>query len=222
MNNDALILRHIGRYRISVPRVLQPLFFGGDRCDDTLQRLTAEGHVHTVRGGITTGIRCYRLTVQGAQRVGLPESRGREVTSKLLRRELAILWFCCVSGPARLRLERSDYLNVAESDQDGLKKPHIAEAAGSDTAIHRLFVPGPETKDERLIESVRTDASDVVEHPELGPWVARGTYRFTVLIDDGERTRRLRDALKRRNLPEVIVRIETVPALEDLRTEFAR
>jgi hypothetical protein len=102
---DELILKHIGKYGLSVRVVIEKLFFGGATSDHVLSRLLKEGRI-VGAAGIPGGLSYYRLSLSEARARGVPEHRARPKKGAALRQALQVLWFCCMSDKNRNRLER--------------------------------------------------------------------------------------------------------------------
>ena len=213
---EAEVLEHIGRYRLSVRGVIERLFFSdGGSCDSVLKRLASQGRIQAVKKAIPGGLSYYQLSVNEARRLSAHEPRGAH--ERVVRRNLAVLWFCCMTEHKRMRLSPVESARLAP----GLNSPHVAEENGADGAIYRVYLPAPETKTERFAESLREDAFSVVEHDVLSRWASRGTYRLAVVVESNERAERLKRAIGRRDLPRIGLHFEAVPAFERLHKQLS-
>ena len=211
-DRDEKILRHIGRYRVSIRAVIEQLFFSGESCDHVLQRLSKDGRVQTHRAAIPGGLSYYQLSLTEARRLGFPDSRARQDKTKLLRRELAVLWFCCMTPNRRKRLEREEYRYLGSGK--GLASPHVAELAADRSTIYRVYLPGPEIRDERFVDVLRDDAFLTIQHPQLSEWADRGTYQIALVVENQDRADKLQRMIEQRTFPRVGIHCEVVPPFE--------
>jgi hypothetical protein len=219
-DRDEQILRHIGRYHISIRAVIEKLFFRGESSDSVLNRLAREGRIEANQGAIPGGLSYYQLSLIEARRLGIPDARAREDKSRVLRQHLSILWFCCMTPHYRKRLEWNE-LKDHFGRGKGRGKPHVAHLNGdryqqSDATVYRVFMPAPGTKDERFLMTLRADCFEALQHPKLCRWIPRGTYRFAILVDTERRKTALQHLIQNRELPPVGIYIEVVPPLERL------
>src|SRR5258707_478558 len=125
---DENILKHIGKYGLSIRAVIEKLFFGCATCDHVINRLIKEKRIVS-DPSIPGGVSYYRLSLGEARARTVPDHRARPKRGAALRQALRILWFCCMWDKKRNRLERK---RVAENfgNGPGSGKPHCAEAEG--------------------------------------------------------------------------------------------
>ena len=107
MERDDQILRHIGRYHLSIRGAIEKLFFNGGSSDHVMQRLLKDGRLQVVKGAIPGGLSYYQLSLSEARRLGVPDNRAREDKTRVLRKNLGILCFCCLSGDQRTEARSS-------------------------------------------------------------------------------------------------------------------
>ena len=134
MERDERILRHIGRYRVSINAVIERQFFDGGTWDHVLQRLAKRGRLQTVRDAIPGNLNYYHLPRGEARRLGFPDPPAAQ--ERVLRRHLAILWFCCMTDRARVRLHPEEHAFLGTGY--GLKSPHVIEKEG---AVMEIVAP---------------------------------------------------------------------------------
>ncbi len=209
---DEQILRHIGRYRISIRAVIERLYFRGATSDHVLRRLSEESRICVHKGVIPGGLSYYQLTLRETRRLGLPDTRARQDKTKVLRRELAVLWFCCMADRERLRLDHAEFKRLGPAKI--WAAPHIAETSGPDTFIYRLYMPSPGTKDDRFIDILRADAFDAVHDVLIAGWTSAGRYGFAVLVENRCRETQLTRLIERRHFPDLTIHVQTVPTFE--------
>jgi hypothetical protein len=209
LNRDDQILDHIGSYRLSIRAVIEELFCNGSTCDHVLQRLSEEKRINTFRS-LPGRLSYYQLTLTEARRRGVPEDRAKHRTSYSLREALAVLWFCCMMGKKRRRIEPKDLAKHGIPDAR-TTKPHASEFSDDHGLIYRIFSPSPGARDDYLFVSLKKDAAEVLNHPELKLWAEAGAYAFAVLFETEGRLKRFKRRLDFEPGFPVQVHLELVP-----------
>ena len=211
---DEVILKHIGKYGLSIRAVIEKLFFDGATSDHVLNRLMKESRIVGV-AGISGGLSYYQLSLSEARARGVPEHRARPKKGAALRQTLQVLWFCCMSETNRNRLERN---RVRETfgNGPGSGKPHCAESDGDKSMVYRIYAPGPRSRDEYLLKCLRGDAEKGMERAELRTWIKARVFAFAVLVETPERKERLKRLVSKTGPYDVWIHIEVVPGLSTL------
>ncbi len=210
-SRDDLILDHIGRYTISIRRVIEDLFFEGASCGNALTRLVEKDLIQRISKTLQGNYSYYQLTAKGAKSRGLPANRGTS-KEKTLGPNLAALWFSCKSQIWRKRLNDEE-LEPLFGAPPGGNIIHVAQnGRDEETAVFRLFVPGEGATVKRAYaRSLRKSAIEAMEDKRLLPWIERGTYRFAVLVHSTVRKEELERLIQLENFPRLRVHIEIAP-----------
>ena len=205
-------MSHIGRYRLTLRRVLDAAFFASNRsgCGNVLDRLLTLG---LVQSRVLSGRLCYyQLTAQGATD-RFPVSRTRRLGPRQLRHALAILWFCHMQGQRRVRLEPEE---LAQRLPAAPARPHCLEA-GKRLRLHQVRVPGAHTQLGSAISELRECVRQAAADPTLAAWMRSREYRFALLVDPA-RVARMRAAVQRTGLADT-VSVEGVEGLKLLQPQ---
>jgi hypothetical protein len=217
---DERILKHIGRYGLSIRAVLEKLFFDGATGDHVINRLLKEKKI-SGSPSIPGGLCCYQLSLSEARARGVPEHRARPKKGAALRQALQVLLFCCMSEKDRRLLDRK---KVGESfgNGNGSGKPHCAEVEGDQSMVYRIYAPGPNSRDDYLLKCLKSDTEKGMERPELRSWIEARSFAFAVLVETPERKERLKRLISRTGPYEVRIRVEVVPGLSGLAAALRR
>lgn len=217
---DESILKHIGKYCLSIRAVIEKLFFGGATSDHVLSRLLKEGRIVSA-AGIPGGLSYYRLSLSEARARGVPEHRARPKNGAALRLALQVLWFCCMSEKNRTRLGQK---KVGETfgNGNGSGKPHCAESEGDHSVVYRIYAPGPNSRDDYLLKCLRSDTEKGVKRPELRKWIEARAFAFAVLVETPERKERLKRMISKTGPYDVWIHVEVVPGLLTLGTALRK
>lgn len=217
---DEKILRHIGKYGVSVRAVIEKLYFDGATSDHVIARLIGEKRI-AAAAGIPGGLSSYRLTLSEARARGIPEHRARPKRGAALRVAIQVLWFCCMTGKNRNRLERKKLREVFGCGiGDG--KPHCAQSEGERSIIYRIYAPGPNSRDEYLLKCLSSDYEKALERPELKSWIESKAFGFAVLVETLERKERLRRLISKVGPQGIRIFVEVVPGLSNLALELRK
>jgi len=212
---DDRILNHIGLYRVSLRAVIEHLYFDGASCDHVIERLLDTNRIQRFEG-LPGGLSYYQLTLTEARRREIPDHRTRSHDASALREAIGVLWFCCMTDKSRRRIERNQLAHLFGRGK-GFGKPHYAEKAGQQSAIYRVYFPGPNSRNDYLIQVLRGDSEEALAHPALAPWVAAKTFGFTVLLETEGRRRAVQRLLNRDDDPLPLpINLELVPDLGTL------
>ena len=209
---DLLVLRHVGRFRISIRPAIEKLFFGGKSCDNVLQRLRADGRLQNHRLG-RTGISYYQLTRAQTRcpQTLVPENRALPFSAGPLHESLAVLWFCCLSEFPAERLEGDDLKRLFGKT---FYDPHCLQVGpGGRKRVFRLDVPGSTSGDEYPVRKLVSTFEELVSGKDqvLWDWVKARDFGFSVLVETKERKDRLESLLAKEKLPG-LVNVQLAPS----------
>lgn len=212
VNKEDLILDHIGRYTISIRKIIEQLFFSGGSCGATLNRLVERQLVQRIAKSFSGNYSYYQLTVKGAKARNLPLNKAAPKSATALAQNLAALWFSTMSPQWRKRLTEEE-LNSLFGAPEGGNTAHVAQnGEAEETTVFRLFVPGEETAVRRnYLRMLKKNALDAMENKPLLRWIERGTYRFVVLVHSEVRREELERLMKAEIFPNLRVEIEIAP-----------
>lgn len=217
LDRDVKILRHVGRYWLTLRAVLQrlPVFDGRDP-SEALRALRESHHLVARTNVIPGGYTYYQLTAKGAQDSGTKSGRAAPLSPVQLEKHLALLWFCYLSKYSARRVEQaelSDHLgeDVPTADHTIDKKTarifdtHLSD---SDTraALRRL---------KRRIGQIRK------KFPEVQKRMDSRAYGFIVLVTNPKQRQHLNGALHNAKPGLIlrrtaVIRVHTVPSFQEL------
>src|SRR5262245_34113663 len=159
---DALILEHIGRYRLTLREVLRVAFAIANP-GNVLQRLRNAGLVRE-RTGLPGRLSYYQLTEAGAGD-GIPLERTKPLGERALGYHLAVLTFCFFGRDRRRRLERYELEHLF-----GAETPLVDQVAYcldpegvTPRRLWRIYAPGPRTTSGKVLKTLRAEYHDLSE-----------------------------------------------------------
>jgi hypothetical protein len=223
------IVEHLGRYRLSIRRVIEHLFFEGKSCSDVLSRLIEQQRVQdrSAQKGqafFHGRVSYYQLTPREAARhqPSFPRNRAGLFEEYALLKHFSVLWFCCMGPQRRQRLEPEEVHEVC-----GVKVPRQGAYCINLTdplRLYSVYVPGNTIGDTRLLKKVREDVETGLHQEQLSSWITDHHYAFAVLVQNRERQKGLEEkftSLRADTRAHILV--ETVPSPHNLRrTPHAR
>ena len=205
------VVSHLDMYRLSLGRIIQTTCFDGAPCADALRRMEEKGVIKT-KTDQATGLKYIQVSVEEAQRRKININRTHELKSSELREALAVLWFCCMNGKTRSRVSRNK-LGKAFGRGKGFGRPHcIEEEEGEVQIVYRTFVPGPNTKESDLLETIKFEIGEAIAHDELSGTISQGMFGFAILTEDN-RVNKYRKAIVQMGPWVAPVLVEAVPEL---------
>jgi hypothetical protein len=219
-DRDDKILRHIGKYGLSVRPVIEKLFFAGGTSDHVISRLIQEKRIVSYNG-ILGGLGYYQLSLSEARARSVPEHRSRPKKGAALRQGLQVLWFCCMSEKNRNRLERKKIRELF-GNGNGSGKPHCAEVQGERSVVYRIYAPGPNSRDDYLLKCLKSDCEKSAERDALKGWIESKAFAFAVLVETPERKERLRRMLSKHGPHEIRTLVEVTPGLSNIGAELRK
>jgi hypothetical protein len=211
---DLKILHHIGRYTITLRRVLQVLFFNGGSAEGALKRLEKLGYIQRVERQLPGNFSYYQLKKKGAAVIGISENRAKPKELKGLAQDLAALWYCCMGDQPRRRLVDSELRALFGAPKGG-NIVYVAQAE-EDPSVSRLFIPEADTNLERYSPTLKREAHKSCNDEKLIRWIERGTYQFTVLLTDENRVAKLAELIRADEFPDLRIRVAIAPSPRDL------
>lgn len=213
---DEAILRHIGLYRVTLRAVLGEVFFSGGNPANVIQRLVDEKLI-VPRPGLPGGVSYYQLTRDGA-RHRVPLARADTFKPRALLVHLAILWFCCMETPRRVRLEDEHLERLfGAARPKAPQKPHCLEEGEGRKRLLRLYVPGRRSTNSSVLKLIRAGLEEVGRRRELSEWQRSRSYGFAILVDMEERKQALIRKIRETGiLSEAFVSVHRVPSPETI------
>ena len=212
---DLRILNHIGRYTVTLRRVLQMQFFAGGSPKAALDRLENRGYIARIERQLPGNFSYYQLKKKGAAAINVSENRAKPKEAKGLAQDLAALWFSCMGDHDRKRLLDSELRPPLFGAAKGGNVIHVAQADDEPT-VFRLFIPDPDTNLERYTTALKRAAHQACADERLIPWIERGTYQFAVLVTDDNKVERLADLVRSEEFPDLRIHLAIAPSPRDL------
>jgi hypothetical protein len=207
---DIQILRHLGRYTISLRRVLQVLFFDGRSAEGALKRLERLGYIQRVERGLLGNFSYYQLKKKGAAVIGVSENKAKPKEPKGLAQDLAALWFSCMGDKPRKRLNDAE-LRLLFGAQKGGNVIHVAQAEEEPT-VFRLFIPEADGNLQKYSPSLKKAAHQACTDERLIRWIERGTYQFAVLLTNDDRKSQLEKLIRADEFPDLRIHLALAPS----------
>ena len=220
----ALILEHIGRYRISFLPVMERVYGGLGNVKGAVQKLQKAGLI-TARGpksgygSILGGYTAYQVTAKGATQAGFTVKRAVLLKDNKLEISFRILWLCCMSDPRYRRLEES-HLKQLFNDPLTRNGYYCMEMDGHHR-IYRIRLLGQDSKDDHALRETREDLMECGKRPILNEFCQYGRYGNLLVVSKPERRRRLEERINKQGLKEFgHVRVALVPDLAEIKGVF--
>lgn len=195
------ILRHIGRYSLTIRSVLDRKFFGGTDggCHNTIQALLSSELVSQHSLGSHS---YYQLTASGAKTANLPLIAAKD-NSQNLREHLAVLWFCNMGKHERELLYRDQLREYFPKTR--LQSRHCIEPAvfNRPICVYRMRLVGPNVSDSSVLKSLQQYVEKALDDEgEIRPGLLQKHYGFAVLGHGAHRLKKLRREARRRKIFE--------------------
>lgn len=220
---DLEILKHVARYRITTPEVLQKLFFS-DSERNAVTKVTSRLTEHRFLASHKLYDRNVYFTLghAGAKAMGISPGKIRPLGVQSLFRELGILLFCCRAEQPRERMKFSEFVKefptlvVSKRDVYYLdREPH------ADKVIVRLAIIWVEGAG--AVDHVRRHVVDEIIEPRLvmtdyQRLIGGKLFVVAVVTVSNEKQASLKQTFNA--VPtQVIIRVEAVPELIHLTPE---
>jgi hypothetical protein len=213
---DELILDHIGRYTLSIKRVIDTACLEGTSCQNSLTRLLKAELIQGIDRGLSGNFRYYQLTTKGAKARAFPVNRAREKEPRGLAQDLATLWFSCMGGVPRMRLADSELQTLFGAPKGG-NIIHVAQSDGDDSTVFRLFIPSENSSLNTFLATLKKSAYDAASDERLIPWIERGTYQLAVLLQNQNRREELERLVRKEKFADVRLLLDIAPSPTNLK-----
>jgi hypothetical protein len=211
---DLQILQHLGRYTVTLRRVLQVQFFNGGSPQSALNRLEKLGYIDRIQRQLPGNFSYYQLKKKGAAAIGVSENRAKPKEPKGLAQDLGALWFSCMGDHPRKRLLDGE-LRTLFGAQKGGNVIYVAQAEDEPT-VFRMFIPEPDTNLERYTATLKRAAHAACADERLIPWIERGTYQFAVLLTNEGRVDILSELIRDEDFPDLRFELAIAPSPREL------
>jgi len=211
---DLKILHHIGRYTITLRRVLQVLFFDGGSAEGALKRLERLGYIQRVERQLPGNFSYYQLKKKGAAVINVSENRAKPKEAKGLAQDLAALWFSCMGDRPRRRLVDTELRALFGAPKGG-NVIHVAQAEEGPN-VCRLFIPEADSNLERYTPTLKRAAHQACADEKLIRWIERGTYQFAVLLTNDDRKAKLAELIRAGEFPDLRIQLAIAPSPREL------
>jgi len=216
------ILRHIARYGLTVRPVLERLFYHGHEksLDRDLDRMRESGWISITSNAIAeptepqTRYSYYQLATAGARRIAAAKSRTRALGGEALSRNLALLWFCCMSSQRRHRLDDQDLVDLfghanvfAETSHSKeelrLRGFHCLDREGDRFRVLNLYAPRTTVGD--VVVELRKRIRDLRTISLIAEATDAHKYGFAILAESTQLRDQLREELAKSFAPDGIM-----------------
>ncbi len=214
--HDQIILDHIGRYTISIKKVIDTACLEGSSCQNSLTRLLKADLLQAIDRGLSGNFRYYQLTAKGAKSRGFPVNRAREKEPRGLSQDLATLWFSCMGGVPRKRLSDVEMDTLFGAPKGG-NVVHVAQSDGDASTVFRLFIPSENSSLNTFLATLKKSSYDAASDERLIPWIERGTYQLAVLLQNQNRCEELERLIRKDQFADVRIHLDIAPAPTNLK-----
>lgn len=219
---DELLLEHIGRYRISFPKIMQKVFDGQGDVSATLRTLTKDNSIKSLGtregyGNVLGGHTAYQLTAQGAARVGMSNKRAKKLNENTLEQSFRVLWLCCMGDAQFSCLMEKHLLQLFGSELGARNNAYCIERNGK-RRVYKIRLLGLKSKDAYALRETEKDLLESADTPGLKEFVEHGRYGNLIVVSQPEHRKRLEENIRKRKLCELgHVRTALVPDLNEIR-----
>jgi hypothetical protein len=213
-DSDLRILHHLGRYTVTLRRVLQVLFFEGGSAETALKRLERGGYIQRVERQLPGNFSYYQLKKRGAAVINVSENKAKPKETKGLAQDLAALWFSCMGDRPRKRLVDTELRTLFGAPKGG-NVIHVAQAEEEPT-VFRLFIPEADSNLERYVTTLKRAAHESCTDEKLLRWIERGTFQFAVLLTNEGRKEKLAELIRASDFPDLRIQIALAPSPREL------
>jgi len=220
----ALILEHIGRYRISFLPVMERVYGGLGNVKGAVQKLQKAGLI-TARGSkagygsILGGYTAYQVTAKGATQAGFTVKRAKKLEENALEISFRILWLCCMGNPRYRRLEEIHLKQLFDAPLT--KNGYYCMEMEGDHRVYRIRLLGQDSKDDHALRETRDDLMECGKLPILKEFCQHGRYGNLLVVSKPERRRRLEERINKQGLKTLgHVRVALVPDLAEIKGAF--
>lgn len=207
---DALIVRHLALYRLTLPAIIRQVFFGGKEPGHVLKRLCDLGqllaHLRSLPGGLTY----YTLTPLGCGLANVSESRAEPFQGATFELSLGALSYC-FQGRARRHLlttaEAEAHLGAPQAPQ----VPWVVSEELGEPCLLRLVEVGGVTP-HKLVGKLDNLAAKLAQAPELHRRLLGRELGFGVLVPTPDKCPAYERALESSRLSRELVTVVDVGA----------
>jgi hypothetical protein len=213
---DEKILRHVGLYYISLRPTLEKLFFNGNKtaCGNVITRLTKSKLLVARPRAFPGNLSYYQISESEAKRLNIPEYRAKAPAGQALPEKLATLWFCCMLGKRRTRIEKNKIEEVFGVQPFSGPHCHEKDEQTGQRRILRIFPPNAD--DDYLIRNIRQHIDLVTERGCLD-WLKTGAYGVAALIETEARKRKLEREIQEKVPSKISFTVDVVPTPNSLK-----
>lgn len=211
---DIRILQHLGRYTVTLRRVLSLLLFDGGSPQGALNRLERAGYIARVERDLAGNFSYYQLKKKGAAAINVSENRAKPKEPKGLHQDIATLWFSCMGDRPRKRLTDLELRSLFGAPKGG-NVIHVAQSE-DDPVVYRVFIPDRDSNLERYVTTLKHSAHKACADEGLVRWIERGTYQFAVLLTNENRSAVLEKLIRAEDFPDLRIHLAVAPSHKDL------
>ena len=227
---DLRILKHIGRYRITLRPILARLYFDNNESAmaNVLKRLTgptsrrtrggedpvkASGFIK-IHSGLPGNISYYQLTKLGAKQAGVPDDRSEAFGTQAFNVHLAMLWFCCAHHKQRFRVSSEEFPSVPSGDYCLLGE--------EPKRLLRVYSPAETTTRSSIHRAIAEHADVLTSDPATAQAARDREVGLAILVHSEGQVRELKQAMRSDKGPlgrlhkQVHPVIEVVPSISTL------
>jgi len=230
-----MVLDQVARYRMTVAAAVSrlPMFSGFSPRE--IRNLLKECRQRSLLASapLCQAKTYWHLTVEGAQRCGLPEERMGPLSEAAKIRAFAMLFFCCLTEKPRHRLTNPDLeRHFPELYRPGLPQGYFFDPEGEGRLGLLRVDAGNRGRWDRVVESLREDMTTHIHQPGFRKLIHASRFEITLLTVFPQKARRIYEALTAHrdahrvpvqviSLPELLPLITSTPRKEVLPSHFA-
>jgi len=219
---SALLLDHIGKYRISFLKVMERIYGGEGDVSATVQSLVKRKLIKPLGkaegfGSVLGSHVAYQLTKAGAAQAGITDKRTKKLNEITLGSSFRVLWLCCMGQDRFALLTEKHLLKLFESPLSVKNNAYCIEIAEK-PRVYRIRPVSATSSDAYVLRATREDLQDCAEIPILKEFVEHGRYGNLLMASKPERCKRLEERINAQGLKNLgHVRVVQVPDLNQVK-----
>ncbi len=216
---DFDILRHVGRYKLTVVEALErmPFFDQGSphAAKEALRRLRNGGYLKSETLYRTR--RYYHLTRAAANVLDEHPSLANPLTEEPKVRAFAMLSYCCLCEPTQEKLTLAEFRSHFPTlYRDGERPSYYVDTHAARKRLGYLRVDhGGFGRWDRVIGKLRDDIAKRCDLPDFRELIVNRGFVITILTALDRKAERIREAIEEADLP-CDVQVFVVPGLLEL------
>lgn len=230
----ALLLEHIGRYRVSFKPLMNRVYGHLGDVEKALNKLQRDRLVVALTSGkipqnskkqkesvsytsIFGKVVPYQVTAKGAEKTGKTPHRAKKLAVSNLEISCRVVWVCCM-GETRYSLLEEFHLEQLVGDPLRSRYcPYVLELGGK-KRLYLVRLIGQNSKNAYALGKTQEDLLACSDIPGVREFCEHGRYGNLLVVSKPERRKLLEQEINRNGLKELgHVRVAMAPDLAEMR-----